>query len=277
MKSKLKKLQWHPAFCSATELELREDKKNLTFIREHSLTKAPLKIDLMVILKKPGIRIKNEIGHIFKTHNIVEYKSPNDTLNIDDYFKSLAYVCLYKAQGKHVDEIPFEELSLTLVYDSKPIKLIDKLRKSGLEVTEKYKGIYYITGNPSIPNQQIVTTSELGSLHFLLKAISRKFETNDLLKLANFAENAKNQNDKFNLDSLLQVSFLANSKVYNVLRKENTMCEAFFDLFKDEIAAKIAAAENVVRAEAKEKEKKSAAKIKALEKEIAELKKKLAS
>ena len=65
--------------------------------------------------------------------------------------------------------------------------------------------------------------------------------------------------------------------VYDNLRKGNIMCEAFFDLFKDEIAAKIAAAENVVRAEAKEKEKKSAAKIKALEKEIAELKKKLAS
>lgn len=270
MKSKLKKLQWHPAFCSATELELREDKKNLTFIREHSLTKAPLKIDLMVILKKPGIKIKNEIGHIFKTHNIVEYKSPNDTLNIDDYFKSLAYVCLYKAQGKHVDEIPFEELSLTLVYDSKPIKMIDKLRKSGLEVTEKYKGIYYITGNPSIPNQQIVTTSELGSLHFLLKAISKKFEMVDLVELANFAGNAKNKDDKSNLDSLLQVSFIANSDIYENLRKGNIMCEAFFDLFKDEIAAKIAAAEDVVRSE-------SAAKIKALEKEIAELKKKLAS
>lgn len=58
--------------------------------------------------------------------------------------------------------------------------------------------------------------------------------------------------------------------VYDNLRKGNTMCEAFFDLFKDEIAAKIAAAEDVVRSE-------SEAKIKALEKEIAELKKKLAS
>ena len=42
------------------------------------------------------------------------------------------------------------------------------------------------------------------------------------------------------------------------------------DYLKDEIAAKIAAAEDVVRSE-------SEAKIKALEKEIAELKKKLAS
>ena len=59
------------------------------------------------------------------------------------------------------------------------------------------------------------------------------------------------------------------------------MSQVLMDYLKDEIAAKIAAAENVVRAEveakAKAKEKESAAKIKALEKEIEELKKKLAS
>ena len=48
------------------------------------------------------------------------------------------------------------------------------------------------------------------------------------------------------------------------------MSQVLMDYLKDEIAAKIAAAEDVVRSE-------SEAKIKALEKEIAELKKKLAS
>lgn len=58
-KNKREKLQWHPAFCSATELELREDKENLEFESEHQLSSSPLKIDLMVIKKKPGIKLKN--------------------------------------------------------------------------------------------------------------------------------------------------------------------------------------------------------------------------
>ena len=64
------------------------------------------------------------------------------------------------------------------------------------------------------------------------------------------------------------------------------MCEAFFELFKDEIAAKIAAAEDVVRKETealvrKETEalvrKETEAKVKALENEIEQLRKRLNS
>ena len=36
-------IQWHPAFCSAMELELREQKEYLTYEREHNLGKMPLK------------------------------------------------------------------------------------------------------------------------------------------------------------------------------------------------------------------------------------------
>ena len=56
------------------------------------------------------------------------------------------------------------------------------------------------------------------------------------------------------------------------------MCEAFFELFKDEIAAKIAAAEDLIR---KETEKRIRAeteeRMKVLERENAELKKRLAN
>ncbi len=36
-------IQWHPAFCSAVELELRDYKKYLTYEREHNLGRMPLK------------------------------------------------------------------------------------------------------------------------------------------------------------------------------------------------------------------------------------------
>lgn len=277
MANKKEKLQWHPAFCSATELELREDKENLEFIREYSLSQKPLQIDLMVIKKKPGIKIKNEIGHIFKTHNIIEYKSPDDSLNIDDYYKSLGYVCLYKALGKRVNEIPLNELSLTLVHDSKPEKLIKILEKNNHRIVNKYNGIYYIEGSVTLPNQQIIVTSEIGKGHFLLKSLSKNFSAEEGIELADFAERASSKHDKTNLDSLLQVSFVSNNSVYALLKKENIMCQAFFDLFKDEIAAKISAAEAAVRAEEEKKAKAKAKvykeKILALEAEIAKLKK----
>lgn len=77
------KIQWHPGFVAAMDLELKEDRKNLIFEKEYNLNTKPLEIDLLVIKKKPSTRISNEIGRFFRRHNVLEYKSPDDHLDVD--------------------------------------------------------------------------------------------------------------------------------------------------------------------------------------------------
>lgn len=72
------KIQWHPAFCAAAELELRLNKADLEFKREYNLSKKPLQMDLLIIEKRKNAQIQNEIGTIFRGHNVIEYKSPDD-------------------------------------------------------------------------------------------------------------------------------------------------------------------------------------------------------
>lgn len=43
------KIQWHPAFYAAAELELKEDIRELELIQEYPLSKEPIRIDLLVI------------------------------------------------------------------------------------------------------------------------------------------------------------------------------------------------------------------------------------
>ena len=49
--SGLTKNHWHPAFCGATEWELKKNKKDLEFEPEHQLSKEPLRMDMLVIKK----------------------------------------------------------------------------------------------------------------------------------------------------------------------------------------------------------------------------------
>ena len=39
-------------------------------------------MDLLIIEKRKGVQIQNEIGKIFRAHNIIEFKSPDDNLTI---------------------------------------------------------------------------------------------------------------------------------------------------------------------------------------------------
>ena len=231
---KSQKLQWHPAFCSALRLELLEDAENLEFTDEFQLTEKPLQIDCTVVKVKRDCKIKNEIGKIFRKHNIFEYKSPKDELNIDTFYKAVAYACLYKVLPNHVDEIPAEEITITLIRDRKPVKLLGELEKSGYGYKKEAAGIYYVNG--AMFPVQIIVSSELDvDMHVQLKALTNHLEESlmrqYLLQVSTFEGREKNL-----ADIVLQVIVNSNmEKVREWKGSEQTMCEALRVLMKEEL------------------------------------------
>ncbi|MDE7312486.1 MAG: hypothetical protein K2N87_12835 [Eubacterium sp.] len=227
------KIQWHPGFCSAAELELIENKTELEFIREYNLGKEPLRIDLLVIKKRPGAVIKNEIGSIFKEHNLVEYKSPDDGLSIDDYYKAAGYACIYKSLGETVNAIPAGEVTVSFFREAYPRELVKQLKAQGLKVEERYPGIYHIKGNVLFATQ-VVVIQELHK-HSGLKILSKNAQEEDIRRFLEEVSRYTEQGDKNNADAVLQVSVLANQEIYKAIRRDLGMCEALKDLMKDEI------------------------------------------
>ena len=231
---KSQKLQWHPAFCSALRLELLEDAENLEFTDEFQLTEKPLQIDCTVVKVKKDCKIKNEIGKIFRKHNIFEYKSPMDELNIDTFYKAVAYACLYKVLPNHVNEIPAEEITITLIRDRKPVKLLGELEKSGYGYKKEAAGIYYVNG--AMFPMQIIESSELDvDMHVQLKALTNHLEESlmrqYLLRVSAFSEREKNL-----ADVVLQVIVNSNmEKVQKWKGSERIMCEALRVLMADEL------------------------------------------
>lgn len=198
------KIQWHPGFCSAAELELIENKTELEFIREYNIGKEPLRIDLLIIKKRPGAVIKNEIGSIFKQHNLLEYKSPDDGFSIDDYYKAIGYACIYKSLGETVDAIPAQEITVSFFREAYPRELI----KSLMRELQKHSGF---------------------------KILSKNAREEDVRRFLETVSGYTKQGDKNNADAVLQVSVIANKKLYQAIRRDFGMCEALKELMKDEI------------------------------------------
>ena len=90
-------LQWHPAFFAGLQIELADEAEYLEFENEHMLSSKPMQLDVLIIKKDRNYEVKKNIGRIFRTYNIVEYKSPEDYLSIDDFYKVYGYACFYKA------------------------------------------------------------------------------------------------------------------------------------------------------------------------------------
>lgn len=228
-------IQWHPAFCAAAELEFMENKGELDFQREYNLSKKPLQIDILVVRKHDDVNIKNEIGQIFRKYNVIEYKSPDDGLTIDDFFKTFAYAELYKSQGRAVDQIPINQLTVSVVREGKPEGLFRCLEKYGFNVKKKFDGVYYVYGL-HLPAQVIVTRELNQEKHRCLRVLSRNALEEDAMAFVEDSHKFTDQGDLLNVDAILQVSVSANYELYNELkRRYPKMCEAMKTLMRDEI------------------------------------------
>ena len=122
-------IQWHPAFYAEIQIELEEERENLIFENEHQLGTKPMEIDVLVIKKKRETPVSKNIGRIFRKYNIIEYKSPTDYMSINDFYKVCGYAFFYKSDTVREDEIPVDQITISLVSRSYPRKLIQHLQK----------------------------------------------------------------------------------------------------------------------------------------------------
>jgi hypothetical protein len=150
-------ITWHTAFRDGIQLTFLPYRDVLSFEFEYPLNTEPLRIDAVIIKKRPKAVIDSPLGAIFRKVNIVEYKSPGHSLSLADYDKVGAYARLYNV----LKNVGLKNMTITFVAEAYPRKLIVSLKETfGYEVTEKWPGIYYLAGG-ELGGVQIVETKKL--------------------------------------------------------------------------------------------------------------------
>ena len=231
MKETIKRIEWHPAFQATIQIEFENESDKLIFESEHLLSKKPMQIDELIIKVKDHEVIEKNIGKIFRKYNIIEYKSPDDHLIINDFYKVYGYCCFYQADTEKVLEISPQELTITFICNHYPRKMIQHLQKyRKLEITKIGSGIYHITGD-EFPIQLLITKeldpAENLWLQSLRKDIKYKKEIEFLLKVYDTKKHSKLHQaamdviTRANWESIMEV-------------KDNMLCDALQELFADE-------------------------------------------
>ena len=223
-------LQWHPAFYAAAQIEFGDELDKLYFENEHQLSKKPLLIDVLIIKLRRGDRIHKNIGKIFREHNIIEYKSPEDYLSINDYYKVLGYACFYQSDTEKVCQIQPEDITITFVCTHYPQKLMSYLSgRKGFFIDCVEVGIYYVNGG--IFPIQIIVIDRLSTENNVWMSRLRKdlTITDDIDRLAR--EYRQKRNSPL-YSAVMDVVMRAN---HDVIEEAKNMCDAIRELFADEL------------------------------------------
>ena len=229
-------IQWHMGFTAAVDLELEENREDLEYAKEYSLNSRPLQADLLVIRKNRGKPVANEIGRLFRGHNIMEYKSPRDELDVDAFYKAGAYAALYKSYGKCSDERKADDITVSLVRHARPERLFEYFSGRGVKVSRPYKGIYYIEGCVLFPTQVIVGKELDRKAHVWLRALSGGLCREEIKELLEKAEGLGKKQERELAGSVLEVSLRANWEMIQELRGDEDMCQALMEIMEPEIS-----------------------------------------
>lgn len=221
-------LQWHPAFFAGIQIELSEEAEHLVFESEHSLGTKPMQIDVLIIKKNTRERLRKNIGRIFRTHNIIEYKSPNDYLGIDDFYKVYGYTCFYKADTGKTDEIKVDELTITFVCCHYPRELIRHLKITcHKKIKKQDDGIYYISDD-RFPIQLIITRDLPEETNLWLKNLTNDIQEKQTAEKL-ICSYSSHKNDRL-YQSVMDIIIHANEKTF---KEVDVMCQALEDLLTD--------------------------------------------
>jgi hypothetical protein len=216
------RIDWHTAFFQALQAELEDYAELLEFYSEFPLTNAPLRIDVLIIKKVPGVVIEKNIARIFRGTNIVEYKSPEDSLSPWDFEKVYGYACQYSATEK----APMTDMTVTFAATRHPGKLLQKLRdERGYRLEEREPGITLVHGD--VMAIQVIETKKLSSAENLwLQSLRTDLDANGMVSVADARSKLKAAIGAYlnalfyaNLESLKEMDEMKKQTVSQVLQE----------------------------------------------------------
>ena len=224
------RLQWRSGFSAALRVELEDELDELCIEDEHMLSKKPMQIDVLVVKKKGEQPIRKNIGRIFRKHNIIEYKSPEDYLSINDFYKVYGYTCFYQSETKRVKDIPPEEITMTFICNHYPQKLLEHLKKfKGIEVEKQEAGLYYLLGD-SFPIQLVIVKEVSIEENYWLQNLRCNLKTGEeIQEVVRRYEQVKHM---AYYSDVMNLIVRANQKQ---MEEEKNMCEALNELIAEEL------------------------------------------
>lgn len=241
--TELERKQWHGPYFSSMRLELMKNRQGYLYDGEYILNTKPLQIDMLARRKGEIAWVLDEITKGFRKHNIIEFKSPDDELNLDVFYKTLGYGCLYKAQESRVDEISETEISIAFIRERKPEKLLQVLEKR-YGVTQGTRGIYRIETEKLLFPVQILVLHEMEwQQHIWLTALQRKISLEHAKVLVLEMKKLEYPDEREWADSVLQLAMANNKEIFEQMKGEEFMCQALRELMADEINEELYKAE----------------------------------
>ena len=179
--NKDKREQWHIPFYASYEIDFRRYEDVLEIDPAHLLEQSS-EVDILSVKKVPGARIDNGIGEMYRNYNLIEYKSPNDSLGFESYLQIMGYAYLYM----RLERInSFDEVLVSLMGYNYPKKMIEELEHMGYTCDKTEEGVYLLSHVCLIPVQVVLINKLDAEKYPWISVIRKKISEEEAIRFLN--------------------------------------------------------------------------------------------
>ena len=239
LRSSMLRSDWHAAFEAALHYTILGFEDVYRLLVEEELGIEPPRADFIVVVDEKGDQRLNEpIFSHFRTHNIIEYKNPNDQLNESVLWKTIGYAGLYISE-RGVDE---KDVTLTIIRARRDIGFFDRMEHAAKIRKGDIEGVYNISAggvaaDRLLPTRIILTDELKGERYAPYRALSNKPKEDDIEYLIDAANNDEIQR-KYLRVILNLVAAKHPEMIEEIKGRDEGMTAKWMEIFKDEIGEK---------------------------------------
>ena len=237
MPDEIDRTQYHHGFYAAMKVEYALRNAPVSYDQEKELGEKPIRLDFLIIKTEKDAVLTDPIGKFFRPYNLFEYKSPKDSLSIDDFYKAQGYGLVYKSFDRKINELPIGDMTMTLVRHSYPRELFKELEHEGFTAQESHPGIFKITGNISLATQIVVTSRLPKNEYAGLKLLADGCTKEALIEYAEQAIASDNEIVTANAEAVIRVCLQANETLGKTLEGDRDMEDIFSKFVRKKIDA----------------------------------------
>ena len=243
LRSSMIRSDWHAAFEAALHYTILGFEDVYRLLVEEELGIEPPRADFIVVVDEKGGQGLNEpIFSHFRTHNIIEYKNPNDQLNESVLWKTIGYAGLYISE-RDVNE---KDVTLTIIRARRDIGFFDRMERAAKIRKGDIEGVYNISAggvaaDRLLPTRIILTDELKGERYAPYRALSNKPKEDDIEYLIDAANNDEIQR-KYLRVILNLVAAKHPEMIEEIKGRDEGMTAKWMEIFKDEIAVERAEA-----------------------------------
>ena len=232
---------WHRGFEDVLQVKFSSWGVKYRIHHEVTLGEDAPRIDYLVVMLEDMPAIVEKAFKHFRKQDIIEYKRPGDNINRRTIRKVNGYANFHIGIAQHEDDVPDDDVSVTIFTYKRNEKLFTELEAEGI-LTDKDEegnttnGIYYVKKITDLPYAIVVIDELEGEAYAAFRALSDHASEEDIESVMDEGKTEVDPEKKDRYARLLNLIGVKNPTVFEeVLRRHSEMEDYLMNLLQPRI------------------------------------------